>query len=253
MPTRFVITVSLVLLAGTALLPAAAGAGPRYVASKWTTAVKVSRCSRVLDEAVFHGRMRRVKESRRMGMRFTLLERTGDEGFLPVPAPKLGKWHRSRSGVAAFGYRQIVRNLAKGSVYAMRVDFRWWDGEGDVVKRSRKRSATCPGPDALPNLRVRVTGVKKTAAEDSDRYFVKVMNLGSAPAANVPVALTVDGAPGGSATVPLLYAKSSRVVSIRAPECEGYTEAEADPDGLIAETNELDNTHRLACQDLKKR
>jgi hypothetical protein len=245
MPKRFVTTVCLVLIAGAAL-PSAANAG-------WTSTVKVNRCSRALDEAVFHGKMRGVKDSERMAMRFTLLQRTGTEGFLALPAPKLGKWHRSRTGVAGFGYKQIVRNLAEGSVYAMRVDFRWYGEDGEVVKRARKRSASCPDPDTLPNLRVRITGVKNTADEDSDRYFVKVMNFGAAPAENVAVGLTVDGATGGSATVPLLYAKGSRTVTIRAPECESYLKATADPDELIAEKNELDNTHQLACQDLKKR
>jgi hypothetical protein len=252
MPRRL-LTTALALLVAAAALPAAASAGPRKVAGKWTSAVKVTRCSRVLDEAVFHAKMRRVEDSARMAMRFTLLERTGTEGFMPVPAPKLGRWHRSRPHVAGFGYRQIVRNLAKGSVYSMRVDYRWYDDDGEVVKRARKRSPSCPNPTALPNLRVRIVGVKKTSDEDSDRYFVKVMNLGPALAENVPVSLSVDGGTGGSATVPLIYAKSSRVVGIRAPECEGYLEAEADPDELIAETSELDNTHQLACQDLKKR
>jgi CARDB len=253
MPRRVLITAALTSLVAAATLPAAAGAGPRYVASKWTSVVKVTRCSRVLDEAVFHGKMRRVEDSKRMAMRFTLLERTGTEGFLPVPAPKLGRWHRSRLDVGGFGYKQSVRNLAAGSVYSMRVDYRWYDEDGKVVKRARKRSASCPNPTALPNLRVRIVGVRKTTAEDTDRYFVKVMNAGQAPAGNVPVTFSVDGVMGGSATVPLLYAKSSKVVSIRAPECEGFVEAVADPDESIAETSELDNGHQLACQDLKKR
>jgi hypothetical protein len=252
MPRRTLIT-ALALLVAAAMLPATAGAGPRYVASKWTSAVKVMRCSRVLDEAVFHGKMRQVEDSARMAMRFTLLERTGTEGFLPVPAPKLGRWHRSRVDVGSFGYKQIVRNLAGGSVYSMRVDYRWYDEDGKVVKRARKRSSSCPHPTALPNLRVRIVGVRHTADEDTDRYYVKVMNFGQAPAENVPVTLSVDGVLGGSATVPLLYSKGSKVVSIRAPECEDYLEAAADPDELIAETSELDNTHQLACQDLKKR
>ena len=252
MPRR-VLTTALALLVAAAALPVVASAGPRYRAPKWTSAVNVTRCSRVLDEAVFHGKMRRVGDSARMAMRFTLLERTGNEGFLPVPTPKLGRWHRSRAHVSGFGYRQIVRNLAQGSVYSMRVDYRWYDDEGEVVKRARKRSRSCPDPTALPNLQVRIVGVRKTSDEDSDRYFVKLMNLGQALAENVPVSLSVDGEMGGSATVPLLYAKDSKVVSIRAPECERYLEAAADPDELIAETSELDNAHQLACQDLKKR
>ena len=100
---------------------------------------------------------------------------------------------------------------------------------------------------------MRIVGVSDTAATETDRYFVKVMNLGAAPAEGVPVSLSVDGATGASTVVSQLYPKSSKVVSIRAPECESFVEATADPDGLIAETSELDNAHQLACQDLTER
>ena len=241
------------LLAAAACLPALASGKPRYTASAWTAIVKVSRCSRALDEAVFHGKMRGVEDSERMAMRFTLLERTGMDGFQAVPAPKLGKWHRSRTGVGAFGYKQAVRNLVKGSVYRVRVDYRWYDEEGEVLARKRKSSASCPNETALPNLRVRVAGVRKTPSVDTDRYFVKVMNVGRAPAAGVAVRLAVDGIASGTVTVPQLYPKASKTVTIRAPECESWVDAKIDPDGLIAETWEQDNTHLLACQDLVRR
>ena len=241
------------LLVAAASLPALASGSPRYTASAWTAIVKVSRCSRALDEAVFHGKMRSVEDSERMAMRFTLLERTGTDGFQAVPAPKLGKWHRSHTGVGAFGYKQVIRKLEKGSVYRVRVDYRWYDEEGEVVARKRKTSTSCPNETALPNLRVRITGVRKTPSVDTDRYFLKLMNVGRAPAAGVPVRLAVDGIAAGTVTVPQIYPKASRIVTIRAPECETWVDARIDPDSLIAETWEQDNTHLLACQDLERR
>jgi hypothetical protein len=241
------------LLAGAACLPALASGKPRYTASTSTAIVKVLRCSRALGEAVFHGRMRSVADSERMAMRFTLLERTGMEGFQAVPAPKLGKWHRSRPGVGAFGYKQAVRNLVKGSVYRVRVDYRWYDEEGEVVGRKRRSSTSCPKETALPNLQVRLAGVRNTSSTDTDRYYVKVMNVGRAPAAGVAVRLAVDGIASGTVTVPQLYPKGAKIVTIRAPECESWVDARIDPDGLIAETWEHDNTHVLACQDLARR
>ena len=240
-------------LAVAACLPALAGARPRYTASKWTAIVKVTRCSRALDQAVFHGKMRRVDDSERMAMRFTLLESTGEDGYQAVPAPKLGKWHRSRAGVAAFGYKQAIRNLVTGSLYRVRVDYRWYDEDGEVIARTRKRSASCPKENALPNLRVRVTGVRKTPAAATDRYYVKVMNVGRAAAEGVPVALSVDGVRAATAMVPVIYAKGWKTVTVRGPECETWVGAEVDPDGLIAESWEQDNTHLLACQDLVRR
>ena len=127
------------------------GAGPRDAASKWTSIVKVARCSRALDEAVFHGKMRRVEDRERMAMRFTLLERTGAEGFLPVPAPKLGRWHRSRAGVRAFGYKQSVRNLAGGASTACAWTTagttrtaRWSSGRASAPRAAATRCAPEP-------------------------------------------------------------------------------------------------------------
>ena len=253
MARRLVALPILALLVVAACVPALASGRPRYTASAWTAIVKVSRCTRALDVAVFHGKMRAVEDSERMAMRFTLFERTGTDGFQTVPAPKLGKWHRSRSGVGAFGYKQVVRNLEKGSVYRVRVDYRWYDEDGEVVARARKHSTTCPTPSALPNLRVRIAGVRKTPSTDTDRYFLKVMNVGRAVAEGVPVRLSVDGAAAGTVTVPVVYAKGSKTVVVRAPECESWVDAAVDPDGLIAETWEQDNTHLLACQDLVPR
>ena len=253
MVRRLTVIGILALLVAGACLPALASGRQRHTASGWSAIVKVARCSRALDAAVFHGKMRKLEDSERMAMRFTLLERTGTDGFQPVPAPKLGRWHRSRSGVAAFGYKQVVRNLVKGSVYRVRVDFRWYDEEGEVVARKRRGSASCPNQSALPNLRVRVAGVRKTPAADTDRYFLKVVNSGRATAEGVPVKLSVDGIAAGTVTVPLIYAKASKIVSMRGPECESWVDAVVDPDGLIAETWEQDNTHLLACQDLVRR
>ena len=106
--------------------------------------MKVTRCSRALEEAVFHGTMRRVRGTKRMAMRFTLLERIG-RGGLPAPSRR----RSSAGGIArasvsrGFGYKQTVRNLAEGSVYSMRVDYRWYDEDGQVVK---------PGAQALREL-----------------------------------------------------------------------------------------------------
>ena len=122
--------------------------------------------------------------------------------------------------MGAFGYKQAVRNLVQGSLYRVRVDYRWYDEDGEVIARTRKRSASCPNETALPNLRVRITGVRKTAAAATDRYYVKVTNVGRAPAEGVPVRLSVDGVAAGTATVPVIYAKGWKTVTMRAPECE---------------------------------
>jgi hypothetical protein len=243
----------LALVAGVGAVPALAGAKPRHTAAAWTSSVKVATCSPETGEAVFHGKMRRLPQTKRMAMRFVLLERTGLDGFLDVAAPKLGRWRKSRPGVRQFGYRQVIRGLDDGAVYKVRVDYRWLGEDGDVIAKARKRSASCPDQGALPNLRIRVNGVRRTSDANTDRYFLRVTNLGKAPAESVVARLSADGLVTGSATVQAIAPGAWRNLVVRGAECGRWVQAQVDPDAAIAETDEQDNTHQLACQDLKPR
>jgi hypothetical protein len=163
--------------------------------------------------------MRAIEGAERMAMRFTLLERTGLDGFRPVSAKGL-RWRRSRPGVGVFGHRQAVSNLAPGGVYRARVDFRWYSEDGDVLDRARRRSRTCPDQRKLPNLRVRIVGVRHTQSSTSDRYAVRVSNTGRAPAEDSLVRLSVDGVAAGSVATPRLPARAARYLTLRGPECQ---------------------------------
>jgi hypothetical protein len=114
--------------------------------------VKTVKCSVAEHEAVFYARMHRLAGTQRMAMRFTLLERAGEEGFVPVRVPGLGGWHRSKPGVAVLGYRQGVRNLRENAVYRVRVDFRWYSRERGVQHELRRRSPCCRQYEARPDL-----------------------------------------------------------------------------------------------------
>ena len=106
----------------------------------------------------------------RMAMRFTLLEETGGDGASPVKGPGLRRWHRSKPGVKVFGYRQGYRNLPENASHRVRVDFRWYAGDGSEVARARRRSARCRQFVELPNLQTKVTGVSSTKVSGVVRY-----------------------------------------------------------------------------------
>ncbi len=240
------------LVAACAVLPAPASARPPAAASGVTAIAKVVRCSTVLDEAVFQGRMRKLPGTARMAMRFTLLQRTGlGPGFARVEAPGLGKWRRSRPGVRAFGYKQAVRNLAEGSLYRVQVDFRWYLADHKLQGKTRRKSATCPELDVLPNLRVKLLGVYHTPAPDTDRYALRVTNFGAAEAQGVLARLSVDGTVAASGTFGALSAKSSVKLILRGPECQDFVQAQVDPDSLIAESVETDNSQLRVCSALR--
>jgi CARDB len=214
--------------------------------------VRVVACSPALGNAVFYGRMRSLAAGERMSMRFTLLERTERGRYHPVRAPKLGRWRRSRPGVAVFGYRQKVRGLDRGAVYRARVDFRWHDADGELVRRAQRRSGPCSQLGPLPNLRARILRSEDTTTPGVFRYTVRASNAGNSAAHHVAVGLEVDGSAVDTKSVPLLQPGRAETLEFRGPGCETSVRAVADPENGVRESSEHDNAHTLTCAQLPR-
>ncbi len=239
------------LAAALTAVAAAPAAGGVITLPTPPATVKLVDCSRELQAATFRGRMKSVEESTRMWMRFTLFEKHG-AGFDLLAAPGLARWHKSRAGVGAFGYRQTVRGLQAGASYRMQVKYRWYSADGRLITRARRRSAVCRQFEQLPNLTVTVVEARETQVEGVLRYGVRVANTGVAPAAGVEVRMAVDGDMLDTTTVGLLDPGTSRVLGFRGPPCAESVSATVDPDGVLAESSEADNVQKLACADLPK-
>jgi hypothetical protein len=131
------------------------------------------------------------------------------------------------------------------------VDFRWFDTDGTLIETARRRSAPCAQYDVLPNLTATPFDARPSAEPGVLRYRVLVTNEGIAPATGVPVRLTVDGAVVDTVVVPTLAPAERRVLTIQGPVCKGPVEAIADPDGVIVESSETDNSHKIDCAALR--
>jgi CARDB len=228
-----------------AALPAAASAAPA------PASVKVVECSVEDHEAAFYARMRQVPGTSRMAMRFTLLEETGGDSGKRLRAPGLRKWHYSKPGVGAFGYRQGFRNLPENATHRVRVDYRWLASDGTEITRAKRRSARCRQFVELPNLQAQLTGVTQTKVAGVVRYEALVTNVGKAAATAVPVRLTVDGNVVDTVTLVTLAPGEQRSLAIRGPECRRLARLEADPDKAIAESSDADNASELTCAALR--
>ena len=228
-----------------AALAAAASAAPA------TVSVRLVKCSPDRHEAAFYGRMQQLPDASRMAMRFTLLQKTGADKMEPVNGPGLRRWHYSKPGVGAFGYRQGFRNLPDNATHRVRVDFRWYASDGSEVGRTRRRSARCRQFVDLPNLETRVTGVSPTNVDAVVRYEALVLNTGKAAATGVPVRLSVDGTVVDTVTLASLAPGERRSVAIRGPECRGVVRLEADPEKAIIESSDADNASELTCAALR--
>jgi CARDB protein len=243
-------SLGLALVASVPALGADAGSDTQQRGLRLAS-VRLVECVHAQHTAAFYGRMRWVQGADRMGMRFTLLDRSGATAPQPVRVPGLGVWRKSRPGRKAFGFTQRVRSLVDGHSYRVRVDFRWYSEDGTVVRRTRRRSPTCRQFGPRPNLTVEVLGAKKTEVAGVLRYFVSVRDDGHAPASNAAVRLTVDGAEVNTRTVPLLAPGDERSLTFRGPACERTVVATADPANAIPESSETDNTDSKDCAEVR--
>jgi CARDB len=240
-----------VALAGAVPAPASAAVAEGPVKALPAT-VRVLSCSRDEQSAVFYARMRSVPGSVRLALRFRLLGRAGGADFSPVAAPGLGRWRRSKPGVAAFGFRQAVRGLSPGASYRMEVDYRWYGRGGRVVRRAGRRSAVCRQVAPLPNLRAELLSAQPYERRpDVLSYLVRVANGGAAPALAVPVRLLVDGASVDTRLIARLARGESVTLAFPGPPCLDVTGVDVDPDNVVPELLETDNVDVVACAALR--
>jgi hypothetical protein len=209
--------------------------------------VKLADCSVEEESAAFYARMRPVADTERMWMRFTLQERR-DGIYEPLHVPGLSRWHRSRPGVSAFGYRQTVRGLQPGGAYRARVSFRWYSADGELVERTRRTSRVCRQFSDVPNLTSSVAGYGPTKVPGVVRYLMRISNTGVAPAVDVEARLSVDDGVVDTVTIPSLYPGASREIAVFGPACMSSVSSIVDPEGVIVESSEDDNEHTVDCQ-----
>jgi hypothetical protein len=242
---RRLAVIALILAAAAAVAATAYGSLPRIPKSK--ASVRVKSCSLDDRSAVFYGRMRKLRRTRRMRMRFSLLERAPNTSrFKNVHAPGLSHWRKSAVGVRAYGYSQQVKGLNYGSTYRMRVRYRWYDKKNHFQRGTHRTSKSCRMFEPQANLRVQLLGTRGLGG-GKWRYNVRVRNVGELAAGGVKVQLTVDGTIRGTQVVPALEPADSVRLSFDAPACKSHYSFHVDPDGTVPESNEGDNRAGADC------
>jgi hypothetical protein len=204
--------------------------------------------------AVFTASMPTVPGAQQMAMRFVLLERRpGWALFRRVAAPKLGVWNRSRRDPSLPGYivTKRVEGLAAPGAYRAIVRFRWFDAQGNLLRRARRVTRVCRQLDQRPDLTIGQVDIVPGPDPQHDRYVIEIANLGRGDAA-VPFAvdLMVNGAPQPAQSLSALGAHARTTVSFVAPACDAGSVVRVVVDGgkTIDEVNEANNAVTRPCR-----
>jgi archaellum component FlaF (FlaF/FlaG flagellin family) len=196
--------------------------------------------------ATYRAKMQSVDGSARMAIRFELLVHRAGHPTEQIRDKKLNAWHRSRRDVLKYVYKQTVKQLSPGGSYRARVTFRWYDANGEVVKRAKRVSAACRQTGGLPNLTVTAVSFSDGKTSGTTDYTVSIGNTGESPAENFKVTLIVDGAVVDEREVERLDAGESQAIELNGPDCHRLR-AVIDRDHQVDESIEDDNSLRTSC------
>lgn len=194
--------------------------------------------------AVFTGSMPAMAGARTLAMRFELLQRLPGGSFKRVTLAKWGVWEKtSRKGVPGFIFTKRVEQLAAPAAYRARIDFRWSDAAGKVLRAAQLSSPICLQPDPRPDLVPRtLTGSAINAS--TARYTLTVRNTGRGDAPAFAVSVAGAAAQGGP-----LPAGAREEIRVRGPRCRPGTQVEVtvDAPNAVDEAHETNNATSFPC------
>jgi hypothetical protein len=242
------------LIATLALLASGVGAA-QASADKVTLSAKTTTCTTGADDAsraaAFTGAMPAAAQTKRMQMRFVLLQRkgVGPKGtFKKIAVPGWAGWVKSDPDRQGLVFTKRVEALTAPAGYRAVITFRWVDGKGHVQRTTTRTTPVCEQPDPRPDLVL--GGVDATATgKATAAYTVSIGNEGHSDAVPFAVTITVDGAVSDPVTLGPIAAGGRLTGTLAAPRCTpGSTiTVTVDVADTVVESDESDNIVQRPC------
>jgi hypothetical protein len=212
------------LIAALVLLAVGTGAAPAS-ADKVALSAKTTTCTTGADDAsraaAFTGAMPAAAQTKRMQMRFVLIQRkgVGPKGiFKKIAVPGWGGWVKSDPDRQGFVFTKRVEALTAPAGYRAVITFRWYDGKGHVQRTATRTTSICEQPDPRPDLVL--SGVDATATGKSTAaYTVSIGNEGHSDAVPFAVTITVEGTVSEPVTLGPIAAGGRLTGTLVAPKC----------------------------------
>jgi hypothetical protein len=192
--------------------------------------------------------MRRLAGTRRLAIRFDLLERVGGAAPAIVHGGDLGVWvtpsNPTLGSVPGDVWRldKSVIDLPAHATYQFRVTFRWIGASGRPIGSAVRYSRRCHQPELRPDLAVTSLTVSRVPNHPTeDLYTAVVANRGRTGAGPFEVLFVPGG--GASATtddIPFLGAGRAQTLAFIGPVCDP-----ADPPTVTADAaHQVDDYNR---------
>lgn len=242
------------LIAVLVLLVSGIGAASAS-ADKVTLSAKTTTCTTGADDAsravAFTGAMPAAAETKRMQMRFALLQRkgAGPKGtFKKLAVPGWGGWVKSDPDRQGFVFTKRVEALRAPAGYRAVITFRWLDDKGHIQRTATRTTPVCEQPDPRPDLVL--SGVDATATGKSTAaYTVSISNEGHSDAVPFAVTITVDGTVSDPVTLGPIVAGGRLTGTLAAPKCTpgSMILITVDVADTVAESVESDDAVQRPC------
>ena len=208
-----------------ALLVLAGGVGSAQAADKLALSAKQTACTTGADgasrAAAFTGTMPANAQTKRMQMRFVLVQRSGvgpKGAFKRISVPGWGGWEKSDPGRQAFVFTKRVEALTGPAGYRAVITFRWLDAKGHVLRTTTRTTPACEQPDPRPDLVLAGVDVAATG-KGTAAYTVSIGNEGHADAVPFVVTITVGGTVSEPLTMGPIVAGGRATGLVGAPRC----------------------------------
>jgi hypothetical protein len=244
-----------VFIAVVGVVALASGGATAHASGRVPLSAKVASCLTGADpdtrSAAFTGSMPALSGTRRMQMRFGLLQRSGSSSkarFKKVSVPGWSGWVSSDPGRDGFVFTKRVEALSAPAAYRATVTFRWLDARGHAQKTLSRTTPVCEEPD--PRADLVLASLSATALGRSQAaYAISVENDGLSEADPFAVTLTIGGQVSNPLTLGPIAAGAQATGSLAAPRCApGSTiTVTLDVAGTVDESVESDDEIERPC------
>ncbi len=245
-------------LAALAIAAAAVSAVPALAASSSPPRSQLSgyACTHALDPGsraiAIKATMRPLDGTRKMAMRFELLQRSPGMPVEEVTGGDLGTWRTPSNPTLGqlpgdiWRVQKSVYNLDVPFNYQFRVTFRWTGPTGKVIGTATRYTKTCHQVELRPDLAVKsITVAPITGHPNKELYTAVITNQGLTGAGPFQVLF----APGDSSapttdTIAFLGPGRSRTLTFTGPVCDSTSPPSVSADSA-SQVDDFDRTNNV--------